>query len=280
LEQNESILLKDMQIKINRKDIEWYKEIASIFGKVIHIIANMIAENNEIKVGQIIFEFESIIKQAIHEYSFPFMKQKNSIGESFTRSLCVSINNCVAHGKPNFKTKIIKGDIVKIDGGISAIAPSKRIMYFDSAITVACGSSKTKEKLDPIVIAPAFSIKEMLKLEGTINTKQLSKIIENTAEIFGFDIVTELCGHGIGYQLHNDPFITNMTTPEAAVDLIPGTFICPEPMYVKNGKGSQAPCYIDSDGWSVITNNISSHWETILYYDGNNLIDVVGIISI
>lgn len=269
-----------MQIKILPEDIEWYINTAPKFGEVLSAVADTIAINKEIKVGEVIYQFQDIAKHTFdNKCIFPFTEQKNSLGELFTRVLCVSINNCIAHGKPNFKTKIIKGDVVKIDGGISTKAPSGRTMYFDSAITVICGGLEAEEKVKPVILAPAAAIKEMLSLRGEINTRQLSQIIQNHAEEFNLDIVTNLSGHGIGYLLHDQPFITNMTTSAAATNLIPGTFICPEPMYVANGSGQIADCYIDSDGWSVIVKDISSHWETVLYYDGNKLIDAVGIIS-
>lgn len=269
-----------MQIKILPEDIKWYIDTAPKFGKILSTITNTIAYNKELEVGHIIYEFEDEARSVFKgKCQFPFAEQKNTLGEFFARTLCVSINNCVAHGKPNFETKIIKDDVVKIDGGISIKAPSGRIMYFDSAITVVCGNSKTKKEVQPVILAPVAAIKEMSTLRGEINTRQLSQIIENYAEKFNLDIVTELSGHGIGYFLHGDPYITNMTTPAAATNLIPGTFICPEPMYMVNGSGQIATSYIDLDGWSVVVKDISSHWETILYYDGNKLTDIVGIVS-
>jgi len=273
-----------MQIKIDEKDIEWYKEIAPTFGKAIHAIADIIAEEEEqISKADIVSEFIRLTRTYIplKNIGFPFSSQQNALGEYFEKPLCISVNNCVAHGLfSSIKEVIKKGDIVTIDGGISGKAPSGRVMYFDSAITILCGRLDSKDKLNPIVIAPAFAIKEMLELRGEINTVQLSRIIEDIGESFGFDMVTELSGHGIGYKLHDEPYLTNMVASGTSVNLVPGTFICPEPMYVANGTGVPAHCYIDSDGWSVVAKDTSSHWETVLYYDGNKLIDVVGIISL
>lgn len=269
-----------MQIKIKEEDIKWYCNIAPSFGKVIHIIAEEIAKNNykfpyETKIHFLDEAKKSIPVEKIY---FPFEKQKNSLNEYFNNEICISINKCVAHGK-SFTKEYKKGDIVKIDCGIAAKAPSGRMMYFDSAMTVLYGGVGKKEKLDPLIIAPALAIDKMLKLRGKINTSQLSEITQNLGEELNYNIVNTLCGHSIGYKLHDSVKITNLISQEASVDLLQGTLICPEPMYVKNGYGYAASCYIDSNGWSVICEDISSHWETVLYYDGNKLIDVVGIIS-
>lgn len=273
-----------MQIQIAKEDIKWYIATAPKFGEALHLVGDLIeSSEKELTVSKVTSEFREACKRLLgndigfrDSQVFPFELQKNSFGEKFDRELCVSINQCVAHGKPSQKLIIKHGDVVSIDGGVSGIAPSGRRMYFDSAITVVRGGGK---RLNPIVAAPAMAINRMVELKGNINTKQLSEITQSIAEEFQFNIVVDLSGHGIGYNLHTDPMITNMTSSELSVDLVPRTFICPEPMYVANGNGMIASCHIDSDGWSVVAKDTSSHWETVLYYDGNKLIDVVGIIS-
>lgn len=263
----------DPPIKTHPDDIAWYLETAPKFGEALKRTARHVRDLYKPIEA---LEVEKIFMAGMPRYNghYPFWDQKNSLGENFPLAICISVNECVAHGMTNIL--ITPGDIVTIDAGFQMEAPSGRQMFFDAAITVYAGNLDTDQTL---LSAPKLALEEIQKLQGKINTLQISSIIEKTAKEASLNIVTGLTGHGIGYGLHLAPRISNVIDPRMGDNLVPGTFICPEPMYTANGCGESEDIYIDADGWSVMTDALSSHWETVFYYDGNSLRDTVGILS-
>jgi methionyl aminopeptidase len=112
-----------------------------------------------------------------------------------------------------------------------------------------------------------------------MTTKDISHLIQEEAWSKKLSVVTSLVGHGIGYDMHEWPGIPNVVY-NAALRLLPHTFINPEPMFVQGDGSKVARIYLDDDGWSVMTTGISSHWETTFYYDGVHLRDIVGMTEI
>ena len=123
--------------------------------------------------------------------------------KAYPASLCVSVNDEVVHGIPS-EEKIIKdGDIVSLDMGLI-----HKGLITDSAVTVPVGS------VDEIGLKLINITKEALKV--AIDSAQKAKTIgdigyavERFAKPFRFGIVEILCGHGVGYAVHEDPFVPN-----------------------------------------------------------------------
>jgi methionyl aminopeptidase len=268
-------------MQITKNDILWYLNTAPLFGKAIMETADLIKyTKKDIYCGYVEIYFCKLVKKYTNlEINFPFTIQKNTIGEPYNHTICISVDQCIAHGKYKITEKLRIGNIVTIDAGISAIAPSGRIMYFDSAITIICGNKQREVEENYFIKTPLYALKKMTKLNGNINTLQLSAIVQKGIENTSNGIVQTLSGHGIGYKLHTTPYISNVIDFRAAENLVPGTLICPEPMYVFNNNNFLAKTYLADDGWSVITNGLSTHWETVFYYNGNFLIDTTGILS-
>jgi len=170
----------------------------------------------------------------------------------FPATLCVSVNDEVVHGIPN--NRILEdGQIVGIDCGAE-----KEGYYGDHARTFAVGNiSDDKRKLMEIT-------QESLKkgIAAAIPDNYVSDIghaIQSYVEGFGFSVVRELVGHGIGANLHEDPQIPNYGKPKQGYMLREGMCIAIEPMINQGVKEIKT----DSDGWTVRTVDgaDSAHFE-------------------
>jgi len=170
----------------------------------------------------------------------------------FPATLCVSVNDEVVHGIPN--NRILEdGQIVGIDCGAE-----KEGYYGDHARTFAVGNiSDDKQKLMEIT-------QESLKkgIAAAIPDNYVSDIghaIQSYVEGFGYSVVRELVGHGIGANLHEDPQIPNYGKPKQGYMLREGMCIAIEPMINQGVKEIKT----DSDGWTVRTVDgaDSAHFE-------------------
>ena len=170
----------------------------------------------------------------------------------FPATLCVSVNDEVVHGIPN--NRILEdGQIVGIDCGAE-----KEGYYGDHARTFAVGNiSDDKRKLMEIT-------QESLKkgIAAAIPDNYVSDIghaIQSYVEGFGYSVVRELVGHGIGANLHEDPQIPNYGKPKQGYMLREGMCIAIEPMINQGVKEIKT----DSDGWTVRTVDgaDSAHFE-------------------
>lgn len=176
--------------------------------------------------------------------------------KAFPASLCTSTNSEVVHGIPSKKRVLKEGDIICIDLGI------KHKGYFtDHAITVPVGkiSQKDQKLIDDTKEAMMVGI--WAATNGN-TTGDIGHAIESFVNK-KYGIVRELSGHGVGIEIHEDPYIPNFGKPGRGVKLTPGMIIAIEPM-LTNGK---ANIEVLNDGYTIITTDGSkaAHFEhTIL----------------
>ena len=181
--------------------------------------------------------------------------------QGYPASVCVSVNDEVVHGIPN-KNRILKdGDIVSLDAGVIY-----KGYHSDAARTVAVGDVSTEWKRLMDVTKQSF-------FEGIKYAKpgyrigDISGAIQDYAESFGYSLVRELVGHGVGRELHEDPQVPNFRTKRKGIRLEPGMTLAIEPMV---NMGHYDVNWLD-DGWTVVTadGSPSAHYEnTILITDG------------
>ena len=169
-------------------------------------------------------------------------------------ALCVSVNDEVVHGIPNEKPKTLKeGDIVSLDMGITY-----KEFVVDSAVTVAVGNidAVAKKLLDATEKALYIGI-EAAKIGA--KTGDIGYAIEKYIKPKGFSLPVELGGHGVGYSVHEDPFIANFGKKGQGPALQEGMVIAIEPM-VNEGT---ARVKFSSDGYTVTTadGKRSAHFE-------------------
>lgn len=181
--------------------------------------------------------------------------------QGYPASVCVSVNDEVVHGIPN-KNRILKdGDLVSLDAGVIY-----KGYHSDAARTVAVGEISPEWKRLMDVTKQSF-------FEGIKYAKpgyrigDISGAIQDYAESFGYSLVRELVGHGVGRELHEDPQVPNFRTKRKGIRLEPGMTLAIEPMV---NMGHYDVNWLD-DGWTVVTadGSPSAHYEnTILITDG------------
>ena len=176
----------------------------------------------------------------------------------YPASICISINDEIVHGIPNENPKILKdGDIVSLDMCLTHSG-----LVTDAAITVPVGKiSSVAQKLIDVTREALYAGIKAVKANKF--TGDIGYAVERVAKANNFSIVEDLCGHGVGYSVHEDPFVPNYGERGKGDKLKSGMTIAIEPMLNEGGK----EIYIDKDGYTFKTKDgsLSAHFEhTIL----------------
>ncbi len=179
----------------------------------------------------------------------------------YPASICVSVNEEVVHGIPS-KHRILKeGDIVSLDAGLIYHG-----YHSDAARTHAVGKiSPEAEKLIEVTRQSFFEGIKMAKAGNHLY--DISNAIDAYISQFGYGIVRDLVGHGIGTSLHEDPQIPNFAQRKRGIKLRPGMTLAIEPMI---NAGTWEVEWLDDD-WTVVTadGSLSAHYEnTVLITEG------------
>lgn len=187
----------------------------------------------------------------------------------FPASICVSVNDEVVHGIPNKKHILREGDIVSLDAGLIYEG-----FHSDAARTHAVGEI-TREAQQLIDVTRESFFRGLEFARAGHHLHEISAAIGGYAESFGYGVVRDLVGHGIGRNLHEDPQIPNFAQRRRGIKLVPGMTLAIEPMI---NEGRYDVCWLDDD-WTVVTEDgsLSAHYEnTILITDGEPEILTLG----
>lgn len=236
----------------NAADIEAMKPACQISAKALEIAGKFMQPG--ITTKEIDNEMHKFIVQSGAKPSF--MGQPNMKGDKFPATACISINNQIIHGIPSHKVRLKEGDIVSVDVGAYYNG-----YHGDNAYTFAVGkiSAEARQLLDVT--------EECLKL-GIAQAKpgnrigDISNAVQQHAESFGFGVVREFVGHGVGESLHEDPEVPNFGKPGRGPRIVPGMTIAIEPMINLKGAGVR----VLPDGWTTVTESgsISAHFENTI----------------
>lgn len=176
---------------------------------------------------------------------------------AYPATLCVSVNNEVVHGIGTRNILLQEGDIVGLDIGVKY--PKKKGLFTDMAMTVGVGKiSSEKKRLIDVTRASLEQTIELIR--PGCSTLDLSKSIQKTCESAGFSVARDLTGHGVGYEVHEDPPIFcyyQRGMPETILE--EGMVICIEPMVC----AGDWRVTVDPDGWTIRTadRKPSAHFE-------------------
>jgi methionyl aminopeptidase len=181
----------------------------------------------------------------------------------YPASLCVSINEEVVHGIPNESVRILKeGDIVSLDLGLN-----HKGLFTDAAVTVPVG--KIKPELEKLLKVTKKALNEGIKVaKGGATTGDIGNAIQKYADKEGYGIVRELAGHGVGYSVHEMPYVPNYGLEGKGEKLIPGMVIAIEPMF---NMGTYRVILDKNDGYTYRSadGSPSAHFEhTVVITDG------------
>ena len=236
----------------SEREIQLMRESCKILAKVYEELEKAIRPGVSTK------ELDTLAEKLIRSYGcVPNFLNYNG----FPGTICASVNEEVVHGIPS-KSRVLKdGDIISIDCGCIYEG-----YHSDAARTYAVGNiSKEVQQLMDVTKQAFFEGIKMAKAGNHLY--DISNAIDDYVSPYGYGIVKDLVGHGIGTALHEDPQIPNFKQKRKGLLLQPGMTLAIEPMI---NMGTWEVEWLDDD-WTVVSRDglPSAHYEnTILITDG------------
>lgn len=242
-----------MSVKIKSPhEIELMREA----GRILALVHENLAK--EIRPGMSTLDIDRLGEEMIRSFGC-IPSFKNYCG--YPASICVSVNEEVVHGIPNANRILKDGDIVSLDAGVIY-----KGYHSDAARTIGVGEISKEAQL--LIERTRMSFFEgMKKATAGKHLHDISNQIASYAESFGYGVVRDLVGHGIGSQLHEEPEIPNFRKRTRGIKLRAGMTLAVEPMI---NMGTHEVLWLDDD-WTVISEDLSlsAHYEnTILITEG------------
>ena len=229
------------------REIELMREAGRILAKVHEELGKAIHP------GMSTLDIDRLGEKLIREFGcVPSFKNYNG----YPASICVSVNDEVVHGIPNKPHIIREGDIVSLDAGVIY-----KGYHSDAARTHAVGQI-TPEAQKLIDVTRQSFFEGIKKAVAGNHLFDISNAIADYVEPFGYGIVEELVGHGIGHALHEDPQIPNFRQKRKGIRPMPGMTLAIEPM-INIGRPDVE--WLDDD-WTVVTEDgsLSAHYENTI----------------
>ncbi len=245
----------------SEREIDLMRESGALVAMVLDML------QLEIKPGMTTKQLDSMAEEFIRDHhsvpSFLNYVPKSDPGVTpYPATLCVSINEEVVHGVPSAKRIVNEGDIVSIDCGVY-----KGGYHGDAARTFVLGV--IDEKVQKLVDATEESLARGIAMAVVGNRlHDISSAIEDYARSFGFSVIENMVGHGIGSELHEDPAVPNYGRKNTGVRLREGMTLAIEPM-IALGKSRKAVSR--RGGWVAVTEDgkPAAHFEhTIVVRSG------------
>jgi methionyl aminopeptidase len=227
-----------------KAEIELMRESSLLVSKTLAAVAA------HIKAGISTLQLDTIAEQFIRDHgAVPSFKGYRS----FPFATCISVNDAVVHGFPT-KKELKEGDVVSVDVGVF-----KNGFHGDSAYTFALGtvSGEIKQLMQ---VTKQSLYKGIEKAVAGNRVGDISFAVQDyTEKQFGYGVVRELVGHGLGRHLHEDPQVPNYGKRGTGAKLKEGMVIAIEPMINMGTKD----VYHDDDGWTIRTSDKkpSAHYE-------------------
>jgi len=242
----------------NKEEIEILREggkrLASVLNEVEKKVASGVTTEELNKLA------ERLIRDKGDEPAF-LGYQPEGAPIVYPATLCVSVNDEIVHGVPG-KRILKEGDIVGIDLGLKY-----RGLFVDSARTIPVGGVDSSSK-ELITVTEKALYSSIDAARGGGHIGDIGAAVEKTVKGTGFSIVEELGGHGVGHNVHEDPFIPNYGKAGTGQKLVPGMVLALEPM-LNEGSEDVTLSMEDNFTFSTMDGKRSAHFEhTILITDG------------
>lgn len=236
----------------SEREIELMREAGRILAAVHDELEKMI------KPGISTLDIDKKARELIKSYGcIPSFLNYNG----YPAAVCVSVNDQVVHGIPNKKRILMEGDIVSLDAGVIY-----KGYHSDAARTHAVGEiTDEAKKLIEVTKQSFFEGIKYAKSGNHLN--DISSAIQEYVESFGFSVVRDLVGHGIGTKLHEEPQIPNFRSKRRGIELKSGMTLAIEPMV----NAGRLDVFWEDDDWTVVTEDgsLSAHYEnTIVITEG------------
>ena len=240
-----------------KKEIDFIRESCKIVAESLQLMKKSVRPGITTKELDQIAEDYILSNNAVAAFK-GYSQGGSSI--DFPAAICASIDEEVVHGIPGHRV-LKEGEIISLDVGVL-----KNGYFGDAALTVAVGTiSEDKQRLMDVTEKSLYVGIEEAKSDNRVH--DISAAVQKYVEENGFSVVKDLCGHGVGKYLHEEPSVPNYGRPGTGAKLKNGMTIAIEPM-VNMGRYQVKTTY---DGWTVVTADglPAAHFEhTILISDG------------
>jgi methionyl aminopeptidase len=235
----------------NKEDIQRIEESGRILAETFELLSkNITAGVNTLQLDTLAHDF--IVSRGGTPAFLGYM--------DYPASICASVNHVVIHGIPN-EQALKNGDILSLDMGVNLNG-----YISDAAYTFRVGNvSEDVDKLLSVTEECLYRGIEQAKLGNRVH--DISAAVYNHATQNGYGVVTQFCGHGVGFSLHEDPQVPNYISHGPNPRIKEGMVVAIEPMI---NLGADEVVILDDD-WTVVTvdKSISAHFEhTIAIVDG------------
>jgi methionyl aminopeptidase len=227
-------------------------EIIAEGGKILNDILRKTAEL--VQPGVSTWELNTFAEKAIATAGGgPSFKNFGDAKNPFPAGLCTSVNSVVVHGIPSKNAILKNGDIIGLDIGMLY-----KNLYTDAAITVPVGEISDLAKRLIKTTQKALD-NAILRIKPGNKIGDISFAIQKTAEEAGFSVVRDLVGHGVGYDVHEDPPVPCFGKPHTGMVLQEGMVLAIEPMLCEKDYF----LVFEPDGWTIATKDggLSAHSE-------------------
>jgi methionyl aminopeptidase len=225
-------------------ELEKMREAGRLVGEVLTELTALVAP------GVTTAELDDVAEQRIRKAgATPAFKGYHG----YPATICASINEEVIHGIPSGRRILNEGDVISIDVGASLDG-----YYGDSAVTLAVGHvSEEAARLLRVTEESLYKAIDRVRAGGRIS--DIGHAVQQHVEAYGFSVVREFVGHGIGQRMHEEPQVPNYGEPGRGPRLSEGMVLAIEPM-VNAGKPAVK---VLADGWTAVTRDgsLSAHFE-------------------
>ena len=226
--------------------------------------AGRIAANALVHAGKVIHPGMTTkqLDKSIHDFIVGCGAVPTFLGYGgFPASACISINDEIIHGIPSHKRVIREGDIVSVDVGAYVDG-----FHGDCAATYPCG--EVSPEAMKLIQVTQQSFWEGIKMARKgMRVSDIGHAVQTYVESFGFSVVRDFVGHGVGAKLHEAPEVRNFGPAGHGPRLLPGMTLAVEPMVC----AGDWQVKVLADKWTTVTldGSLAAHYEnTILITDG------------
>lgn len=236
----------------SKKEIDYIRESCKLVAETLQLVKKYV------RAGITTKELDQIAEDYIlsNEATAAFKGYSQGGADAYPAAICASVEDEVVHGIPG--DRVLKdGEIISIDIGVY-----KNRYFGDAALSVAVGDiSDERKNLLEVTEKSLYAGIEQAVAENRVY--DISAAVQEYVEKNGFSIVRDLCGHGVGKHLHEDPSIPNFGKKGTGAKLKNGMTLAIEPMVNLGGYKVKTA----RDGWTILTadGKPSAHFEhTIL----------------
>lgn len=256
--ENYQVKLENQFIRLHDQDwVEKQRETGSILASIMGQLRLMIERKDVLTLLDLDSFVASEIEKAGGTATFKGYK-------GFPGSICLSVNRQLVHGIPT-SYQLREGDLISLDFGVT-----KNEAIVDSAITLIYGEPKSKSHPSLLNAGQECLYNAIRAIKIGSRVGVIGNAIYKTAMNKGYGVITAFGGHGIAKgKVHAAPFVPNRATPEEGVHLVPGMCLAIEPLLVPSGCPTITKT--SSDGWTVLTEDVSCHWEHTVFLHSDRL---------